>query len=399
MEKQNKILLLSNIVLVGFIAAIFYHYVLGGMMHLSYPYDNFLFPPSISFSDFLDLLPHLTGLNPYSPPGDWQNYFPLTFILIYPFAFLKPALTAYIIFGGVLGAVFCVLNFMNIKCEKFNFFQNFQNFFILTFASYPLICLFDRGNVDMLIFPLFAAFVYALKKDKFVLGAVILAVINSMKPFSLLFLLLFLFKKKFKEFFLCGIINALLVFGGFMFFKGTMLDQMNILMQSWIYMKKSFILSTNSMGMFGESSMFMPLKLLFCKMGLPFSISTVKFAGFYNWFSIAMTALTAVLVYREKIFWKQIMFLTVYMVLVPMISMDYKLVFLYVPIWLFLNTKEKTRFDIFYVILLGLLFIPKNIIFLLSQTEWFSLSIILNPIILALIFGLLTVQQFTKEKK
>lgn len=400
MDKTKKIVLLSNIILVGFFLAVVYHYVLGTYLNLGFPSNTFLFAPEFHFNDFTGILPKIKTLQPYSLPADWQNYFPLAFIFILPFAYFKSLVLAYLIFAGGFLAFFVYFNYKNFTCEKLSKIQNLQNIFILSILSYPLLYLVDRGNLDMLIFVFFTMFVYLFKKEKYILSAVFLAIINAMKPFGILFPVLFLFKKRYKEFFLSLGLTFLFILGGFLFFKGNILNQIIILIQSWSSAAQDFIYkNNNNFGMVSQSSLFMMLKLLFCKTHGALAISTLKLVKIYNVLSILITILIAFFAYKEKIFWKQITLLTLYMILVPSISIDYKLIFLYPAIWLFVDSKtikEKSRFDWLYTVLLGLLLIPKNIIlndYNFAHGALFSTSIIINPLIIMTLICLIIFEQ------
>jgi len=136
----------------------------------------------------------------------------------------------------------------------------------------------------------------------------------------------------------------------------------------------------------------------------------------YDIFSIFITILTVYFTSREKVFWKKITLLTIYMLLIPYVTNDYKLIFLFIPIWLFVNAEKSSQennsnkpvnkvvknSDLWYVILFGLLFIPKSIVLLtpaFSPTSHYSTSIIINPLIMILIAGLIIFEQFYAEKK
>jgi len=117
---------------------------------------------------------------------------------------------------------------MNIKmfgCKSLTKMQYFQNIFILTVVSYPVLYLVDRGNFDLFLFVMFALFVYAFKSEKYFLASILLAVQNACKPFAVLFLLLFLFKKRYKEAFFSIILTIILIIGGFMILKGDFWNQ------------------------------------------------------------------------------------------------------------------------------------------------------------------------------
>jgi len=398
MEKSKKILLLSNILLIGFFIQLAFVYYYSGILNLGYPYSSFLFNPNIAFSDFWGLLFHIKDLHPYALPANWQNYFPLSFILILPFAFIKNVFFAYLIFATGFLSFFTYCNFKKFSCPEFSNLQNIQNVIILTFVSYPVISLIDRGNLDMLGFAFFVPFIYFLKKEKYIRSAIFLAIINALKPFSFLFLVLFLFKKRYKEFFLSIGVTVLLIFGGFLFFGRDVYSQMVVLVKSWQYFVANYVASVD-MSLSNQSSLFVMLKLFFCKLSIPFYLSIPALIKIYNIFSIFITGLTAIFAYREKTFWKQIMLLTIYMLLMPVVTMDYKLIFLYVPIWMFMNKAEKSKSDLAYVILLGLLFIPKHTVTALIGADWYSISVILNPLIMITIVGLILWEQFYKKSE
>jgi hypothetical protein len=46
--------------------------------------------------------------------------------------------------------------------------------------------------------------------------------------------------------------------------------------------------------------------------------------------------------------------------LFPHISVDYKLLHLFIPLFLFINFNKKGKFDLFYIIIFALLLIPKD---------------------------------------
>lgn len=398
MEKSKKILLFANILLVGFFIQIVYVYYSSGIAGLGYPYNSFLFKANIAFSDFWGILIKIKSLHPYTLPANWQNYFPLSFILILPFAYVKNLIFSYFIFATGFLAFFTYCNYKKLSCSEFCTLQNIQNMVILTFFAYPLICLLDRGNLDMLSFIFFVPFIYFFKKEKYEKSALCLAIINAMKPFSVLFLLLFLFKKRYREFFLSIGTTFLLILGGFLVFGTDVLGQFAVLVQSWQSFLLTYVYSPD-INLMGQSSLFAMLKIIFCKLQVPFYIPIPKLVGMYNIFSIFVTVITAIFAYREKIFWKQIMLLTLYMILMPLVSMDYKMVFLYVPIWLFMNNPEKSKTDLAYIILLGLLFIPKFMVIPLPDVQWFSPSAILNPLIMVIMSALIVVEQFLPDNK
>lgn len=419
MTKSNKIKLLSAIILVGLLVAIGFHAFLGFGLKLSYPFNTFLFTPKDSIGDFTGILNCIKDFAPFHAVNGWVNYFPLAYILLFPFTFIKNQLLAYSIFAAMFLSFFTYANIKNLWCNDLSKKQNVINIFICTFLSYPVMMALNRGNFDMFLIILFAAFIYLFKSEKYFLSAVILAIANAIKPITLIFLVLLLFKKRFKEAFLSLIITALLVIGGFMLLKGDFIEQIatfivNLRLFEFLYVSNNSKLS--NIGMIGGSSLYMALKLIFARLTAYPIIPVALLIKLYNIFSVFITMITVYFVYKERLFWKQITLLTVYILLMPYLINDYKLIFLFIPLWLFVNSQSSTEenilnetrekaaknSDLWYVILFGLLLIPKNIIIttpFFSSVTFFSLSIILNPLLLMLIGGRIIFEQLYSNKE
>lgn len=400
MDKSEKTTLLATIVLVGFVWAVVFHYILGFYLKAPYPFDTFLSMPKDIFGDFLLTLTSVKEFAPYASVDLWMVYFPLAYILLIPFVYIQNTLLSSLVFA--FGFV-SFLTFMNIKflyTKNLTKAENFKNIFIMTFLSYPFLYMIDRGNLDMYLFMLFVGFVYLFKSKKYLLSAVLIGLENAMKPFSTLFLILFLFKKRYKEFFLSLFITAILVIGGFLCFKGGFFNQIHIFQSNLVMFKQLWIYDDKDRGMLQCSSLFSALKFLLCSYKQIISINLLE--KLYSYLGLIITSIIIFFAYREKIYWKTITLLTLHMLLVPYIICDYKLIFLFVPIWLFVNAEEKTGFDGVYTILFGLLLIPKKIftwwIHAATISRLVTYGVIINPIIMILFIGLIIYEQFRKRK-
>lgn len=401
MEKSQKISILSSIVLVGFLLAVIFHLVLRFSLKLPSHLNIVIAYPASGFCDFKALLPFLKDFAPFKEPNAWINYFPLAYIVLFPFSLIKNKLIAYLIFASGFLIFLISMNVKSFICENSSNAKNLLNIFILTAISYPVITILYTGNFDMFLFILFACFVYSFKVEKYLLSASLLAVQNAIKPFFILFLLLFLFKKKYKEFFLSLISTGLLIIAGFMILNGNFFDQVVVFIKDLILFKLTYVYQNqNNYGTWGNSSLFMPLKLMLCQTTPPL-ISIFLLEKIYNYLSMLITALILFCVWKEKIFWKQILLLTINMLLIPYVIFDYKLIFLLIPIWLFVNVKVSSKYDIIYTILLGLLLIPKNGVILVANSnpyDAFSIPlIIINPLIMMALVGLIIYEQIKKN--
>lgn len=401
MDKTKKVFLLANIILIGFVISVVIFYILGQYLDYPYPFNTFLFYPSDAFNDFRAPINAIRDFAPYAKPSLMINYFPLAYILLFPLSLIKNSLVAYIIFSSLFLTGFTYLNNKNISCESLTKLQNFKNVFIITLLAYPILYILDRGNFDMFIFFIFAGVIYAFKSERYALSAILLAVINAMKPFPILFLILFLQKKKYKEFFLSLMLTCLLIICGFLLLKGSFLSQIKVFSQDLYLFKMLNVVDTSlSNGMSNGSSLFPALKFIFCHYNN--IIPSVLLAKIYNYICLIIASFTLIFVWQEKIFWKKISLLAFLMLLLPYIIGDYKLIFLFVPIWLFLNTKEQSKFDGIYTVLFGLLLIPKKIFFFwvhkYGLMQLVTYGILINPLIMLLFIGLIIFEQFTLNK-
>lgn len=400
MDKTKKVFLLANIVLIGFFLSVIIYYILAQYLNFPYPFNTFLFLPENAFGDFLAPMNAVKDFAPYNEPNVMTNYFPLAYIIMFPFSLIKNNYVSYVIFASMFLIGFTYLNNKNITCESLTKIDNFQNVFILTFLSLPSLYLLDRGNFDMFLFFLLAGFIYAFKSEKYLLSAILLALENAIKPFPLLFLLLFLQKKKYKEFFLSLIITGALVISGFLILKGAFFDQISVFIQDLYLFKMTNILDTGlSNGMSLNSSMFTALKFIFCQNNI---ISTMLLVKIYNYICLFVASLTLIFTWREKIFWKKITLLSCLMLLLPYMVVDYKLIFLFVPIWLFLNAEEQSKFDGIYTVLFGLILIPKKIfLFWIHKqgvTQLLTYGVLINPLIMLVFIGLIVFEQIKSRK-
>lgn len=401
MEKSEKVLLISNIILVGFVLAVIFHYILGSYLNSDYPFNTFLDNPTQAFSDFTETLTAVKNFAPYTVPDSWTVYLPLAYIFLFPLSFIKNKFISYLVFAFGFFIPFAYINFKKISCNNLTKIQNFQNIFIICFLSYPVLLILDRGNYDMLLFFIFAGFIYTFKSKRYLLSGILLAIENAMKPFSILFLFLFLFKRRYKEFFVSIILTILFIIGGFMFLQGGFFNEITVYIKSLMLFKYAYVYHDgNSQLTIHSSSLFIPLKLMLCVYNKVFSTLTLE--KIYNYIYVIISSMILFFAWREKIFWKQIALLTLHMLFLPYVIIDYKLIFLFVPLWLFIQAKEKSKIDFAYVILFGLLLVPKNIVLLSSPhypTGWFSISIIINPILIMIFMGLIIFEQFYKKLK
>lgn len=401
MEKSNKILILSSIVLVGFFIAVVFHYVCSNYLGLGGGISTFLQfyeAKGQAFGDFTRLVDLSADLAPYKTPHFLLSYFPFLLVVYYLFSFIKIRLLGYVIYSIIFFAFWIPFNIKFLACKNFTKLQNFQNIFILSMMTYPFLYLLERGNFDMLLIILITAFVYLFKEKKYFICAILLALANATKPFTFVFWILFVFEKKWKELFFSIFLTFLLTMLSFMILKGSLSHQISILIENFKIYIARYIYDPYCCGTTNSSDLFLGLKTIFSCKGYGLDIIPIfvidkinQIIGFF------MTILIILFSWREKVFWKRIALLTLYMSSIPAIIFDYKLIFLFIPLWLFVNANEKSKFDLVYTILFGLLLIPKKCVLIFNTM--FSISVIANPLIMLFFIGLIIYDQFNKKKE
>lgn len=392
MNKEEKVFLLSNIVLVGFLIALIFHYFCANILQLGDPFNTFLLYPKWFIADIKNITDASLYLKPFSKPDSMVNYFPLTYFFLFPFALLKNYFIEYAIFLSVFLCFFSYQNYKNFSCKGFSKLQIFQNIFILTFMTYPFLYLLERGNLDMLLIILLTFSIYAFFNKKYLKSSILLAIINSIKPFCLPFLLLFIYEKRWKELIINISITTLLVIGGFLFLHDNFLTQIAGFKTNLALYEQEFLYHPLN-GTSTCSSLFQSLKLIYYHVGIIATPFLVKIYGFILFLG---TLFTTYFAWKEAVFWKKIALLTLYMSVFPYIIFDYKLIFLFIPLWFFVNSEEKSRFDLIYTIFFGLLLIPKKQLIFFPINDF---STIANPVILLCFMGLIIFEQLKKGSK
>jgi hypothetical protein len=90
------------------------------------------------------------------------------------------------------------------------------------------------------------------------------------------------------------------------------------------------------------------------------------------------------LMFIEKVFWKKVACLVMMMNLFPFTSTDYKLLYIFIPLFLFINYPKKEKYDLVFIILFSLLLIPKDYLYF-NNWPLATFNVVINPIIMTLI--------------
>src|SRR5208282_319862 len=174
-------------------------------LHEGYPYNTLLFIPEVRFSDFTiytERFKHFGTEAFFTSPGHPFTY-PAPVALAYAFffrcfshplrAFLATVLAASLIGGALLARA---LRSAGIS-------KTVAGLLALTvlLTSYPFIFLFDRANLEIAVWAVLACGLVAFARQRLWLAAGLIGIAGSMKFVPAIFLLLFLYRRRFFEFF------------------------------------------------------------------------------------------------------------------------------------------------------------------------------------------------------
>jgi len=373
--KSYKIEYIGKIILVGFLVSIIYHLITSICLGFHYPHYTFLFSPGGRFDDLLlqcrlAKLPNFFQIN---------NYYPVANIFLYIFSFL-PKLESLMLYLGLFLAGFFYINASNLKMkDKGKYLKNVFIFFCLT---YPLLFAVDRANIEIFMFIFLYLFIYFYVKKRFFLSTIFLFLAIGMKGYPAVFLVLLLSDKRYKEI----IFMFLLIMISVLAFQKMGIFNWNSMISGFNTDVYSFTMNNNLVQR--GVSLYSLVKLAFIQFNVINSVDMAKFLSVYlKTVFCFFVVLAGYIIFFEKEFWKKVALLIFAMLLLPHMSADYKLLHIFIPLFLFINTQKKDRFDTFYIIMFGLLLIPKDYyifpkIISDSGTSDISIAIVLNILIM-----------------
>lgn len=211
MKQRKKILLVSGIILVGYLAfGIFYLIVRKGM-GMGYPYGSFLFFPGDRFMDFFNVNQMVSWNDPYK--GFNSSYPPLVLWIAKLFSFVSDyrsydphtiaashsGQASYLVFVASFTTLIAVFIYSSLKkCQ--NSFKTKVGMIItilLLIFTAPYIYMLDRGNYLLVALAFFLGFV-CFYEDHEWLAVLFLALAACVKIYPLFFALLYILDRKWK---------------------------------------------------------------------------------------------------------------------------------------------------------------------------------------------------------
>ncbi len=362
LTKNQKIEWFSFSLLIAFVAMMTYHFIVSVYFSDVVHSNTFLFTHSWAFSDWFITLHY--GLNPYniSMPA---IYFPFSYIFLYPFFLIyNIALpVAIIIFTGFVIAFvtyYCRLD--NLEKNNLVLTANIKNIFIISLLSYPFWFAFERGNLEEFIFIFLGIFLYFYQKKKFYWAAFMIACAGAMKVYPLVFLLIFIAERQYRAAIFCMLMTAILTIISLCILQGGFFSNFHSMLSSIsAYGLKDLIVQDATHNAIFSLSLF-----AFFYKGLHFLDTNITAIQTLNYYYLSvfifLIFFTLYFICIKQALWKKIFLLVSVMLLLPPSSGQYKLLYLFLPLALFINETDVDfdNKDVSYLIMFIILFIPIN---------------------------------------
>lgn len=392
MEKKDKIQLISLILITGFVFSLIGVYLLASQFHRGYPDNTFLFDPHDRFHDEINLA--RIWRDPYRSLTINGNLLPLSYLFL---GILNAAglsvglalyLTAFLFF-------FFVYAWRNLQGATR--VESLTNCFVFSFLTYPFLFCLDRANPEMYEFVLLACFVGYHQRGEMLRASTALAVAANFKPFPLFFLLLYVGERRWRDLAVCLGLSAALLAVALLAFGtdiGTNIRDLMIILHRY-----TEELVVGDKGLYFGDSLFGMLKVFYylaARHHREVSVVREMLLGYLVFTVLAFLGLAALLTFVEKTYWKRIALIVLAMDLLPPVSADYKLLELFIPLFLFLNAGRMERTDHAFCVLFALLLVPKS--FYPVHGSLISISIVLNPLLMTAM-GTLIVREGLATRK
>lgn len=372
-SRRTKIEYLSFWIGLGFFTAVAFHYINAFYGSKVYPENTFLcYGLGQQFKDFYDTLLIDQFLDPYYSSVYRGEYFPFSYVFFYPLTWLDKNLSLTIYYlTFFIGYIYFLKRYCWLKNGKSidnqgvarvyagsHIWYNLLHLGILGFLTYPLLFAFERGNIEIFLFLLLIGFISCYQRGYLRTSYLFLSVATAFKLYPIVFCVLLWSDRRYKETFIVISLVLLLELLSMLLFQHSLKENWQTFKLIMHGMSNHCTLEKDKCVQYSVS-LWGLIKTAYAFFA-PEKILTLKKLHFYFYSTVLFSALIAgYVIFIEKLFWKKVALLTFCMLLFPVVSYDYKLLHLYLPLFLFLQCKP-ARYDLLYATFFVLMFIPKN---------------------------------------
>lgn len=387
MVKNIQLKMLSLIVFVGMFFGLIRSYFGSYLNNDVYPYNTFLFAPSDRFNDLFNMINICLHNSPYITNYAFaSNYFPLANTFFFLLSFIKNKMLLIAIFSG--GAIY-MYGTIIYKIFRKVWRIYFLDILIIFLFSYPIFFNVDRMNLEIYNFLLCLLWFYFKNTGKSWLAILFLSISISLKLYTGVFVVLYLKEKKYKEIIIVLLISILLSILSLVTFEGGFVANINAMLTA---LKNFTAAYSGSSGLGHNLSLFGLIKIFFYMIiGLlhiskeTYSINSIL--PYYTIFSFLVFGGVVYIILTKRLqTWINLFMLTAVIILLPHVSFDYKLIFIYLPLISFLKETAKNKYDNVFTIGFAILLIPHNYLYIHKDI---SIAVIIYPVTIIIMLFLI----------
>ena len=436
LKSQNRLWIYSVIIIAGLAIFCLYSYFGHKYWGLSYPRDSFLFMWGDRFMDFFNVNKMSSGLDPYITGG--SSYPPLAIVIAYLVGLFipgTPVLAAaeirnqgpfgkYVLVGMYVVCILLISVFawrriwkqarkaeekapVRVSLSKPRRVLRMVPRILLLAAvtlgialTAPMIFAIDRGNYLIICTLFIALFCIFYGKNDYA-ASVFLALAACLKIFPIVLFYLFFRQRKWKPLFVGVGTGAALTVGSTLLFKGGFFENLMSFAKNLMNFSGGIdpYFSDLYLNAIGTRSFLASISIMF-RGHISDKLHIVTLTTVVN---ILLLIFVIILCLLEKRPWRQILYLSFFMVLFPNPSYCYNLAYLTGPILLFLLKEEKERFDWLFLTGLALLMIPKSYYYFnarfVNGERLMGLNCLIDPLIMLILLGFSFVELLFLLKK
>lgn len=239
------------------------------------------------------------------------------------------------------------------------------------FLASPMILCLMTGNFESLLFLFLSLFFFAFAKEKYKLASVFLAIAIAFKLYPAVFLLLFLKNKRYKECIYCVVLVMISTFCALLVLPpGGVIKNVHLWLDMFTRLNHVMAFAH---GFYQTNTLFFIVQIAVSIYSIIRGRTETQYLAhlnhsviYYYILAALMFVFLAIFILKyEKTYWKQVTVLFFCGMLFPTISVEYKLIILFIPIFLFIKQSvidkhQSIIFNKIYLLLFSLLLIPKN---------------------------------------
>ncbi len=367
MSPFKKLASLTSLIVAAFVIAVMYHAYMG-YLGLGYPFNTYLFDPADRWYDFFGTVEFNMYWDPFHNTfrGFRANYPPFSYAVLAPFTNFFNDYGVYVYAGTASALIFVFFMVVGREVAKVSY-ANKRNSILcvlmamaLCLASYPFQFALDRMNAELILFGFIAVGFIFYVHQRYKVAAIWIGLAAAMKIYPGAFALVFLYKRQYREFAISILSTLVATAVALVIFQVTpfeVLDVYRSAAPSYAKMMAEF------MPLAYGNTFFAVIRAIQFEMDFRWAVQipvveqTMKLYSLISAI-VGVGVLGITFMPSLKLFERLILIVAV-ILLVPIVSFDYKLLHLFVPMafWLSEGPAKMGR-DLIYLAFFAIMLSP-----------------------------------------